>query len=152
MKRVDEIMSRHVITVGASDRVGDAIRTMGERDIRHLPVVDDAGRLIGIITDRDLRQCQPPLDGDEVHILYAINLLDRPISALMGREVVAVAIDDPIDAAIDAILQHNVGAVCVIDRGSGALVGIVSYVDLLLALRLEHEDARRAGASAATAP
>ncbi|NKN80537.1 CBS domain-containing protein, partial [Weissella cibaria] len=51
---VQDIMYGPVVTVAPGDTLADAYRIMHERDIRHLPVVE-TGRLVGIVTDRDLR-------------------------------------------------------------------------------------------------
>lgn len=54
--RVGERMSRPAITIGSDALVGAAWNQMRTRKIRHLPVVDEKGSLVGIVTDRDLRQ------------------------------------------------------------------------------------------------
>lgn len=48
-------MSRDPLTIGPKAAVVDASRLMREGGIRHVPVVDEAGRLIGVVSDRDLR-------------------------------------------------------------------------------------------------
>jgi CBS domain-containing protein len=57
---VRDWMSRRVATVRPDARLGEAARLMGARKIRHLPVVEAAGRLVGIVTARDLRQAVFP--------------------------------------------------------------------------------------------
>ena len=52
---VRDVMTRRPITVDPDAPLATAAAVMREKAIRHLPVVDDAGRLVGIITDRDLR-------------------------------------------------------------------------------------------------
>ncbi len=54
--KVKEVMTRDPITVDPEARLGTAIDVMRTKQIRHLPVVDDDGQFVGIITDRDLRQ------------------------------------------------------------------------------------------------
>ncbi|HHO81454.1 MAG TPA: CBS domain-containing protein, partial [Bacillaceae bacterium] len=56
---VREIMNRPVFTVRATDTLREAWELMRDRRIRHLPVVDESGRLVGIVTDRDLRGASP---------------------------------------------------------------------------------------------
>ena len=128
-------MNRDVITIDVSARVGHAIQLMNEHDLHHLPIVEN-GRLVGIVTDRELSSCKPPLDGDDLSIVYAIALLDRPVHEFMRPQMVVVAEDDEIDAAIDALLQDIIDVVCVVGPHQ-ELVGVVSNADLLLALRLE---------------
>ncbi len=56
--RVAERMRTAVVLVRPSDSVWTALKLLGERQIRHLPVVED-GRLVGIVTDRDIRLVYP---------------------------------------------------------------------------------------------
>lgn len=53
--RVKDLMSRQVLTIGASDSCLDAVARMHRARVRHLPVVNDQGYLVGVVTDRDLR-------------------------------------------------------------------------------------------------
>lgn len=56
-KTAQEIMSKHLITVGIHETVKDAYSVMQKNRIRHLPVTDDAGTLVGILSDRDVQRC-----------------------------------------------------------------------------------------------
>jgi acetoin utilization protein AcuB len=62
--KVKEVMTKHPITIDAEAPVGTALDLMRSKAVRHLPVMDGAGTLIGIITDRDLRHAAlaPALD------------------------------------------------------------------------------------------
>ncbi|MEZ4449519.1 MAG: CBS domain-containing protein [Nannocystaceae bacterium] len=135
MKRVGDIMNRDVITIDVGARVGEAIQLMNEHDLHYLPVVEGEC-LVGIVTDRELSACRPPLNGDEATLVYAITLLDRPVHEFMRPQMIAVRVDVELDVAIDALLQDIVDVVCVVDDHHD-LVGVVSNADLLLALRLE---------------
>jgi formate/nitrite transporter len=53
--RVSELMSRDVVTIGDTATCHEALEQMCRRKVRHLPVLDGAGALVGIVTDRDLR-------------------------------------------------------------------------------------------------
>lgn len=55
MTTVCDVMTRYPITIDPEAPVDTAIAAMRERGVRHLPVVDDAGRLLGLVSDRDLR-------------------------------------------------------------------------------------------------
>ena len=52
---VRDLMSQQVLTIGVSDSCLDAVRLMYQARVRHLPVVNRDGLLVGIVTDRDLR-------------------------------------------------------------------------------------------------
>ena len=63
--KVKDIMTKDPLTIDPEAPLGTATDVMRTKDLRHLPVVDEAGRLIGIITDRDLRHAAfaPAVDG-----------------------------------------------------------------------------------------
>jgi acetoin utilization protein AcuB len=130
------IMSRNILSLGPSATVREAIRLIEDSEVRHLLVVDDDQRLLGIVSDRDLREFRIPLmveierfgdvDRDRTN-----ELLDTAISEVMAAEVVSVDSSETITSVIDAMVEYKIGAVPVIDRHSEELVGIVSYVDVL---------------------
>lgn len=132
---VEAIMSRTVLSVEPTTTVREAIRLIEDSEIRHLPIVED-GRLLGIVSDRDLREFRIPLmleierfgesDRDR-----ADELLNTALSEVMAADVVSVDSSETIESAIDAMLEYKVGAVPVVDRYTEEIVGIVSYVDVL---------------------
>lgn len=126
-------MSKDVKTIDVQDTVGTALRLMDEHGIRHLPVLED-GRLVGIVSDRDLRSCQPPLEGEWDRIDYAMRLLDQPVRSQMTPNPHAVSIDTPIAKAVDEVVNHRIGCLCVVDATNN-LVGVLSQLDLLAELR-----------------
>jgi acetoin utilization protein AcuB len=128
---VEEIMSREPIVVRATDSIRRAMSTSMEGDVRHLPVVDE-GRLVGIVSDRDLR------DAYRTAFYSAAvddNPLDEAISKIMSSDVVSVNAETPLAEVIDLMIEHKVGALPVVEADSMDLVGIVSYVDVLRAAR-----------------
>jgi acetoin utilization protein AcuB len=131
---VQEIMTKNPVTVESSDSVRVALTTLLELDIRHLPIVE-ADQLIGIVSDRDLRQLTPPLATDDESAAKAERLLTQPVSSIMSSDVLSV--DPEMDAGdvVDLMIEHRVGAIPVVEPGTGELVGIVSYIDLLKAAR-----------------
>jgi acetoin utilization protein AcuB len=128
--RVSEWMTAAPITVAPSTPVPKVQALMLNRRIRHLPVVEE-GRLVGIITDRDVRTAQPSpatsLAGREVH-----HLLDRlAVRALMTRPVITVAPHEPLAEAVRLMLENRIGGLPVM--AGERLVGILTGVDLLRA-------------------
>lgn len=125
-----DIMTTSPICVSIRTRLGEAIQVMHENDVRHLPVLEGQ-RLVGILSDRDLRALwDPALDvkiGDG-------RVYDRRVSEFMSSDTLTVAEEDDIEAVIDTLIDHKVGAVPVVNA-EGLLVGIISYVDILQAAR-----------------
>ena len=130
--RLLDIMTPAPVTIGPDAQVGEALRLMRENHIRHLPVVD-GGKLVGLVSDRDLREYTPPLEGVE-EFEYMVELLDRKLGRLAHGEVVAFGADAQLGDAVDAMIDRRIGAVCIVDDEDG-VVGIVSYVDVLKAVR-----------------
>ncbi len=120
---VSDIMTGEPAFADVTQSAKAAAEAMHELDVRHLPVVD--GReLVGILSDRDLRAFTIG-DGD---------LGQSSVADIMSADVLSLSPEDPASDVVDLMVEHKVGAVPVVDA-SGALVGIVSYVDVLEALR-----------------
>lgn len=120
---VSDIMTCEPVFAEVTQSAREAADTMHDLDVRHLPVVD--GReLVGILSDRDIHGFTFG-DGD---------LDQSTVADVMSADVLALSPEDPASDVVDLMVEHKVGAVPVVDA-SGALVGIVSYVDVLGALR-----------------
>lgn len=103
-----------------------------ELDVRHLPIVDH-GQLVGIVSDRDLREVTSRLLREGVTSTGPS--LSTPIGAVMSSDVLSVDPETDLAEACDLMIEHRVGALPVVVTGTDELVGIVSYVDLLRAAR-----------------
>lgn len=121
---VRDIMSSPVQSISASTTLQDAYRTMREKNIRHFPVVD-GGRLVGVVTDRDLRLATSslaptPFPGD------------TPVSAVMSHPPVTADGGDPVEDAARTMRERKIGCLPVVE--GDRLVGIITGLDLLDAL------------------
>ena len=131
---VQDVMTRDPYVALVRDSLRTVLSKLAEADIRHLPVTED-GSLVGIVSDRDLREVVPSALSALERPLEAARILARPVSELMSTDVISVNPGDDLVEAIDLMIEHRVGAVPVVDAGSAELVGIVSYVDALRAAR-----------------
>jgi len=129
--RVQEYMTSDVITANPRDGLRQTFYRMRERDIRHMPVMDDDERVIGIVSDRDLRR--PGWVDDEENVAHYY-LLDNAhkVEDTMTKEPRVVTPDDDVQRAVEIILELRVGALPVVD-GDGRLTGMISAIDLLKA-------------------
>lgn len=128
---VSEWMTENPQVVTGDTPVMEAMQRMREGAFRRLPVVDDKGRLVGIATDRDLKEATP--SSATTLSVYELNyLLARMrIRDVMTRPVITVGVDDPIERAALSMEEHKVSGLPVLR--DGALVGILTITDLLRA-------------------
>ena len=130
-----DVMTPDPLTLTAQATIEDAAALMHERNIRHLPVVDEQGALTGMVSDRDVGHLDlGRMIGDE-GVDGVRRHLDTPVGRLMTPQVLTVGPDDDVDELVEIMLESRIGAVPVVQAPSGRVVGIVSYVDLLRAFR-----------------
>jgi acetoin utilization protein AcuB len=143
-----DLMTENPRTIRSSDSVGEALEALQSMQIRHLPVVDAEGNLVGMLSDRDLG----PLMRTYAEVSQAepsvVPFSLRRVAELMSSDVVSVEMDADLREVIDTLLEERVGAVPVLD-GDGDIAGIISYVDILRAIAAEGE--ARAGQRARSA-
>ena len=123
--RVRDVMTRPAVIFRREMTVGAAVKAMRARKIRRAPVVDDKGALVGIVTDRDLRQAvlEPAL-AEEMEALSQ-TLRTRPVKDVMTWGVITVKPETGIREAARLMHTNKIGALPVIQQGlvSGMLTG-----------------------------
>jgi CBS domain-containing membrane protein len=139
--RVKDLMTRPVVSVERDHSIHVAASILRFKHIRHLPVVDRAKRLVGLVTHRDLIAAQADVlarsDGDPRAFFV-------PVARIMKEAVWSVEPDTPAMEAARIMLDHRFGCLPVLEHQH--LVGIVTEVDLLgafvcvLEQRRERED------------
>jgi len=127
MLLVKDSMTREVVTLSPQDTAKAALALCRERRIRHLPVLE-GGKLVGIVSDRDLRSSTPAL-GDPAR---AAALEEIRVGDVMARDVVTVLPGDPIEQAANTMRERRIGCLPVVE--SGELVGIITASDVMDAL------------------
>ncbi len=128
---VHERMTKHVLTVKSTAPVDDTLRRMRAEKVRRFPVVDNEGRLIGLVSERDLLYAAPSpatsLSVYELHYLYSRIKVEQ----VMTRDVITVNADDPIEEAARLMVDHRLGGLPVLREGE--LVGIITETDIFKA-------------------
>jgi acetoin utilization protein AcuB len=121
---VKDIVSSPAVTIPPETTLAAAYRTMQEKQIRHLLVLD-GGDLVGVVTDRDLRLATSSLSPSP----FPANVY---VSEVMCGEPVTAEASDPVEDAARRMRERKIGCLPVMENGR--LIGIITGVDLLDAL------------------
>ncbi len=132
---VKDYMTRHPIMIEPTRRVVEAQRLMGENNIRHLPVVADGKRLLGLVTRQRLAIRPEQLGSMDVWELTSY-LHDLTVSKVMiaGQDLCTIGPNATIEEAGDLMIAHKISGVPVVEDGN-IVVGIITETDLLIELR-----------------
>ncbi|HKU43533.1 MAG TPA: CBS domain-containing protein [Polyangiales bacterium] len=130
MSRAIDIMTENPVSISIAASVGDAIQVLQNLEVRHVPVIDESQKLVGMISDRDVRAIAIPHTIDEQWLGDFRVALETEITRVMSSNVIAIEEEAETSEIIELMLEHKVGALPVTDD-EGTLVGIVSYVDVL---------------------
>lgn len=146
---VQDQMSSNPITITADLPVPDALTLMREKKVRRLPVLDAKGKLVGIVSDKDLLYASPSpttsLSVWEINSLLSKLTVDK----VMTRKLVTVSGDTPVEEAARIMADRKIGGLPVLD-GKGKMVGIITETDIFRSL-LELLGGRRRGLRATCA-
>lgn len=139
---VADRMTKHPLTIPQDESLSKAHRYMQEQKVRHLPVVNKDGDMVGVVTEDDLLKAEPSgvtlLSVWEIH-----SLLDRvKVKDVMVRQVITTTEDMPIEDAAHLMLEHKIGCLPVLREGQ--LVGIITESDIFRTF-LELFSARQRG-------
>jgi acetoin utilization protein AcuB len=132
--RVEDMMTPNPVTVDITSTVQDAADLMVAADVRHLPAVKH-GTLVGMISDRDLRGYMLPRPEKILHADEDRARMAASVSVVMRVDVITVRPDTPVAALLDILLKEKIGAAPVLAPDTGELIGMVSYIDVLRAMR-----------------
>jgi CBS domain-containing protein len=145
-RRVRDLMVRDVVTVEAGDTIHEALTIMGENRVSALPVVDNHGRCVGILSTADLVDMTRDLDNDVAMLSNADSsslrfLLDKlsehagaeSVQTFMSDSVTTVDPESCIAFATREMLRNQIHHLPVVND-KNRLIGIVSSIDILAAL------------------
>ncbi len=135
---VSEIASTDLLTVTMDHLIGQARDIMKTKKIRHLLVMD-GNKLVGIITDRDVRSHLSPRIDTTIESSEDEKTLKTKTHQVMTRNPITVSPDTPIAEAASLLLKDKIGCLPVIDE-EGSAVGIVTDADFLRYVAREAEE------------
>jgi CBS domain-containing protein len=129
-KKAKNLMSRGLVTVAHKAKIADAYGTMQARQIRHLPVTDEAGAIVGILSDRDVSRAMI-VAPDNLAVGAAPPQFDprHLVEQFMSWPVRAVSRESTVQAVTRLMLAEKISAVLVEEHR--VPVGILTTEDLL---------------------
>lgn len=122
---IEEIMKRDVISLSPDHTVNDALLIMQEKKIRHLPIITEDKGLVGVITDRDLKDVVPSLYTDSCDV----TVYKTPLSKVMTKNPISGHPMDFVEEAAVIFYDNRIGCLPIVTGGK--LVGIITETDLL---------------------
>jgi acetoin utilization protein AcuB len=140
--QVRGVMTRNPITIDPEAPLATAMAVMKKEQIRHLPVIDDGGRLLGLITDRDVRSAvfapslmeHLPVSAQRRARAVGQSLEELRVRHAMTWDVVTTHPEATIEHAARVMFYGRFGSLPVLEGAK--LVGILTERDLLRALSL----------------
>ncbi len=129
---VKQFMSKTVFTIEPEDSMQRALNELKAHKVNMLPVVQE-GKLVGIISDRDLKRASPSdATGLDIHELrYLLSKLK--VKEIMSTEIVTVPPDFTIEETAEVLMAKHISGAPVVDE-KGRMVGIITRNDLFKAL------------------
>jgi CBS domain-containing protein len=115
--RVREIMDRKVVSVAESDAITTAAEKLLKGETNHIPVLDAAGKLVGIVTTYDVSKA----------VLHPEK--GRLVRDIMTKKVIRASPDEAVDIAAQKLERYNISALPVVDA-HGQVVGMLTAIDL----------------------
>lgn len=124
---IKDVMTRPFISISPDASAYEAREEMKKGNIRRLPVVQE-GRVVGIVTDRDIREAAVSSLEELSEDGRSEYLRDIPVSRIMTKTVTVVSPNDRVERASYLMRKHKIGGLPVVDRGR--IVGIITESDI----------------------
>ncbi len=130
---VKDVMQSEVTSAPLGTPVQEAYEILRDGGFRHLPILDEFGKVAGILSDRDLRSVGAIYKDEATGTEDFLVTEDTTVDKIMATNPFSVSPEDSLSFAIDIIREKRIG--CLIVSKGGDLLGVVSYLDLLDAFK-----------------
>lgn len=122
--QVSDYMSPAPVTIDPGADYKQAFTVMQEKNLHHLPVLDSSNAVVGIVARRDLQ-------------VAAQHFHEAPVEVgdVMHTPVTTIVSSDPLASAVERMSDQGIGCLPVVDAGGQQLVGIITEIDMLRALK-----------------
>jgi acetoin utilization protein AcuB len=132
---VGSIMTTRVVTVEMDDRLDVVKKIFDNLKFHHLLVVGDAGKLKGVVSDRDLLKALSPYVGTATENARDLATLEKRVHQIMSRNLLTLHPRAPVAEAVKLFLEQRISCIPVIDAAAKP-VGILSWRDVLRTLSI----------------
>jgi acetoin utilization protein AcuB len=119
---VADVMTRKTVTLSPHHGLAEAVSLMADRHFRHIVVVDTGGKILGVISDRDILRT----------LARTTNWQTKDVSQIMTRDPITVKRETPLVVAVAKIVSKRINCLPVLDD-DGKVCGILTSTDLLKA-------------------
>jgi acetoin utilization protein AcuB len=126
---VAERMSRHPVVIDPKITVPEALQLMRSRKVRRLPVIDEHGKMVGIVSEMDLLYASPSPSVSMNMAELNYQLSRTTVADVMTKDVITVTEYTPLEEAALLMADHKIGGLPVVR--DGRLVGIITETDML---------------------
>src|SRR5690606_14074330 len=126
MMLVSDMMNKNVITLKPTDTIQTALKLIQKHKIRHLPVINEERRCIGIVSDRDIRSAIPSSLSKEIDSLEIFN---QTVDSIMIQNIITVHPLDFFEEAAVIFDSNRIG--CLPVESENRLVGIITQTDII---------------------
>ncbi|WP_342528828.1 acetoin utilization AcuB family protein [Chryseomicrobium sp. FSL W7-1435] len=122
---LEEIMNRDVATLFPTQTLKEAAATLRDKKIRHIAVINEAREVIGVITDRDIKQATPStlLESNDYSVL------DTPVEKIMTSNPITGHPLDFVEETATIFYDNRIGCLPIVSQGK--LVGMITESDML---------------------
>lgn len=138
-RQAREVMTQPPVTIREDSLVTEAVDLMLRKGVKRLPVVDESGKLVGILSRVDVFRTSmkesPDWQAFQEQRIIVENL--RSVADIMRHDAPTVSPDTPVEEVIEIIDRSDMQRVCVVDR-EGHFLGLISDRDLLIAFSERH--------------
>ncbi|MED1861977.1 acetoin utilization AcuB family protein [Fictibacillus nanhaiensis] len=127
---VQNMMQKNVVTIHENETIGTAIQLMIDKDVRNLPVIDKNGDLLGLVTDREVKDASPSIFHQNEHP----EDFEKPVSSIMKQSIFSAHPFDIAEELSTIFYEHSVSCIPVLEETK--LVGLVTEREMLHAFIL----------------
>ena len=130
---VGSIMTKRVVSVEMDDRLDVVKKIFDSVKFHHLLVVDDRGKLKGVVSDRDLLKALSPYVGSAAENARDTATLNKRVHQIMSRNLITLHPRAAVSEAVSLFLEHRISCIPIIDEALKP-VGILSWRDVMRTL------------------